>query len=77
MAGTQIRGKIRCRVNQFAEINDPLNVCFSCGIGEIARHFQVAVGIALSALLAMDEIIRDRNILHGFGQACLERAHPR
>ena len=45
-------------VNQLSQIDDPLDACFSCGFGKIARHSKVAVSTYLPALLAVDKIIR-------------------
>ena len=45
-------------VNQLAEVDDPLDACFSCGFGKIARYSKVAFSTYLPALLAVDKIIR-------------------
>ena len=65
MPRAQIRREIRGRVNQLTKINDAFNVCIFCGLRKVTRHLQVAFRIDFSALLTVNQIIRNRNTLHG------------
>jgi hypothetical protein len=57
MAGTQIRRKICGGVNQFPKVNHAFDLCFCRGCGEIARYVQVTIGVDLSTLFSMDQVI--------------------
>ncbi len=77
MAGAQIGGKIGSWVDQFAQVDDALDVGVPCRLGKIAGHLQVAVRAGFTALLAMDQIVGCRNALHGIHQGTFGEGIPR
>ena len=79
---TQIRREVGGGVHEFAEINDLFDVLVFGGLGKVARGLQVAFGAVSAALLAVHQIISDRDAFHridevgGIQRIALNDFHP-